>query len=642
MHAEMIVDLMGIGRSFGAREILRDVTFRIEDGDRIGLIGENGTGKSTLLNLISGDLEPDCGTISRAEGKKIGFLRQDSGLIGGNTILGELKRVFEHEYAAESAMREHEHAIAAAEHDSAEYRRLAAEYEVLKNEYESAGGYQIEVKIRTVLTGMGFSEFDPETRIASLSGGERTRLALAKLLLEEPDLLMLDEPTNHLDFHMLEWLEDYLSGYRGAILAVSHDRYFLDKTVQTIFEMENRTVIRYNAGYTKYLDLRDARIARQQKEYDRQMREIESLEDFIARNKARASTTNRAQSREKELDRMEKLERPVPPEKPPKFSFPFERDPVKDVLIIEQLELSVGSGEEEKILCPEIDLTIRRGEKVAVVGRNGVGKSTLLKTLQGIVPKKKGIIEWGRNVKIGYYDQQNATLHDNNTMLEELWDRYPQSDELTLRSALGRVRMTGESVFKKIAVLSGGERARLSFAALSLSGANVLILDEPTNHMDIPCKEALEQALREYPGTILMVSHDRYLLNHVPTRIIEMFPDSMASYEGVYDDYLAKRQEAETSRKTKKEQNPSENQVAFYKTKQQKSEDAKRRAAIRQLEEAIAAADLRLAEIDSLMTQPEVAADYVRMSELCAEMEDLKNDQSARMDEWAAWMEEEK
>ncbi|HPW00470.1 MAG TPA: ABC-F family ATP-binding cassette domain-containing protein, partial [Oscillospiraceae bacterium] len=435
-------------------------------------------------------------------------------------------------------------------------------------------------------------------------------------------------------------IEEYLSGYKGAILAVSHDRYFLEKTVKTIFELEDRTVIRYPAGYTKYLDLRDARLSRQQKEYDRQMREIAGLEDFIAKNKARASTTNRAQSREKELDRMEKVGRPVPPEKPPKFSFPFERDPVKDVLIVEKLELSAGSGEDEKLLCPEINLAIRRGEKVALVGRNGVGKSTLLKTLQGIAPKKKGIIEWGRNVKIGYYDQNNATLHEGDTALEELWDRYPRSDELTLRSALGRVRLTGESAFKKIAVLSGGERARLSFAALSLSGANVLVLDEPTNHMDIPCKEALEHALREYPGTILMVSHDRYLLNHVPTRIVEMFPDSMASYEGVYDDYLAKRQEAEPDRKPKKEPSQSENHAAFYRTKQQKSEEAKRRAAIKRAEDAIAAADLRLAEIASLMAEPETAADYVRMSELCAEMEELKKSEAAWMDEWAAWMEE--
>ncbi len=637
----MIVDLAGLGRSFGAREVLKDVTFRVEDGDRIGLIGENGAGKSTLLNIISGDLEPDCGAISRAEGKKIGFLRQDSGLVGENTLLDELRRVFEHVYAVEAALREHEHAIAAAEHDSGDYRRLAADYETLKNEYESAGGYQVEVKIRTVLTGMGFSDFDPETRIETLSGGERTRLALAKLLLEEPDLLMLDEPTNHLDFRMLEWLEEYLSGYKGAILAVSHDRYFLEKTVKTIFEIENRTVVRYNAGYAKYLDLRDARLARQQKEYDRQMREIAGLEDFIARNKARASTTNRAQSREKELDRMERVGRPVPPEKPPKFSFPFERDPVKDVLTVEKLALSVGSGEDEKLLCPQIDLTVRRGEKVALVGRNGVGKSTLLKTLQGLMPKKKGIIEWGRNVRIGYYDQHNAALREGNTALEELWDRYPRSDELTLRSALGRVRLTGESVFKKIAVLSGGERARLSFAALSLAGTNVLVLDEPTNHMDIPCKEALERALRDYPGTILMVSHDRYLLNHVPTRIVEMFSDSMASYEGVYDDYLAKRREAEPDRRPKKEQAPSENQSAFYRTKRQKSEDAKRRAAIRQTEEAIAAADLRLAEIASLMEQPEAAADYVRMGELCAEMEALKKSEAAWMDAWAAWMEEE-
>ena len=347
----VILEITGLNKSFGAKTVLSDLDLKIEDKDRIGLIGENGAGKSTLLNIIAGDMDYDSGTLARGTGKRIGFLRQDSGLALGGTIISEMRSVFASVLKSEEHLRSLEHDMASLEHGSAKYASLFAEYEHEKSRFEAADGYNINVKINTVLTGMGFSSFDPETPVERLSGGERTRLALAKLLLEDPDLLMLDEPTNHLDFKTLGWLEDYISTYKGAILTVSHDRYFLDKIVNTVCEMENKTLVRYNAGYTKYLDLKAARLARMQKEYDRQMREIAELEDFIARNKVRASTTKRAHSREMELERMEIKERPTPPPKPPKFRLSYEREPVKDVLTVEGLRLEVGEGAEKKLLC---------------------------------------------------------------------------------------------------------------------------------------------------------------------------------------------------------------------------------------------------------------------------------------------------
>ena len=634
----MILEINGLTKSFGAKTVLSNLDLKIEDHDRIGLIGENGAGKSTLLNIIIGDLEYDSGTVARGTGKRIGFLRQDSGLSVGGTIISEMQSVFEKVFACESRMRTIEHRMAELEHGGKEYADLSTQYEHEKNFFEAAYGYKINDKINTILTGMGFSSFDPETPVERLSGGERTRLALAKLLLEDPDLLMLDEPTNHLDFRTLTWLEDYLTSYKGAILTVSHDRYFLDKIVNVICEMENKTIVRYNAGYSKYIDLKAARLARMQKEYDRQMAEIAKLEDFIAKNKVRASTTKRAHSREMELEHMELKERPTPPPKPPKFRFTYEREPVKDVLIVENLRLEVGEGREKKLLCPSVNLEVRRGEKIAIVGMNGVGKSTFIKTILGILPRESGIIEWGRNVRTGYYDQHNSYLTGSKTVLDEMWDMFPRSDELTLRTALGRARITGDNVFKRINVLSGGEKARLSFAALTLKDANVLVLDEPTNHMDISCKEALDEALREYTGTIIMVSHDRYLLNRVPTRIIEMFPDRLVSYNGVYDDYLRLKEDSAPAQKEEKK--ISQNETVYYRSKQQKSEDAKRRNRIKALENEISACDDRLGEIEAEMAKPEICSDYEKMASLCSEIEEIKNKQNALMDEWAELTEE--
>lgn len=629
----MILEISHLVKSFGGTVVLRDINLKIEDHDRIGLIGENGKGKSTLLNMIAGDYGYDEGTLVRSEYKNIGYLRQDSGLSFGGTIISEMKSVFGDVLESERKMHAIEERMSVTGHDTDEYRSLLESYEKEKNFFESRDGYSVDVKINSILTGMGFASFDRETPVERLSGGERTRLAIAKLLLEEPDLLILDEPTNHLDFKTLAWLEDYLSSYRGAILTVSHDRYFLDKLVNIICEIENRTLVRYPAGYTKYLDLKDARLKRMQKEYDRQMKEIADLEDFIARNKVRASTTKRAQSREKELEHMEMKEKPTPPPKPPVFRFTYEREPVKDVLDVRHLRLEVGEGSEKKLLNPSVDLHVMRGEKIAIVGTNGVGKSTFIKTILGILPVSEDDVEWGRNVRCGYYDQHNSFLTPTNSMLDEMWDMFPRSDELTLRTALGRARLTGENVFKKISVLSGGEKARLSFAALTLKDSNVLVLDEPTNHMDISCKEALDEALREYTGTIIMVSHDRYLLNRVPTRIIEMYPDRIVSYDGAYDDYVKQRGDIAVAAR-EKEKKESTGRDEFYRSKAQKSEDLKKRNRLKAIEKEIAESDDRIREIENLMQLPEIGTDYEKMNSLCSEMEEIKNRQNELYEEW--------
>lgn len=638
----MIVTLEHIEKSFGATLILDDITARVDDHDRIGLVGVNGAGKSTLLNIIYGDLVPEEGILSFGSGKEIGFLRQDSGLSDG-TIQSEMESVFQHLYDMELTMRHIEETMGEISPDSEEYARLSIEYSSLQTQFESAEGYQIHVKINTVLNGMGFADADRSTPVGVLSGGERTRLAICKLLLESPDLLILDEPTNHLDFSTLVWLEEYLLSYPGALLIVSHDRYFLNTVCHSIWELQNRELTVYKGNYDKYLVLKEERETQLLKQYELQQQEIKEMEDFIARNIVRASTTGRAQSRRKALERMERIEAPKLPPKPPKIRFTHKRDSVKDVLEVEDLALSVGEDQEEKQLFQSLNLSLSRGEKIALVGPNGVGKSTFLKALIGQVTPDKGTITWGRNTDVSYFDQGVGGMDVTKRAIDQLWDAYPLETEHTIRSILGRAGLSGEAVFKKVDALSGGERARLKFAHFMMECGNVLLMDEPTNHLDLPTKEELDTALSEYTGTLFVVSHDRYLLNKFPDKIAELTEQGLVLYPGKYDDYrkeMVKQQEeearlAEAISLEEQEQERDEKRKTAYRTREDRRAAAERRQRLSKLEKKIPLLETAVEEISQLIAQPEVATDYQRMEEECNRLEEKRKRLDEALTEWA-------
>ena len=631
----MIISLEAVNKSFGANSILENITAKVEDSDRIGLIGQNGAGKSTLLNIIYNSLEPDSGQIARAD-KRFGFLRQSSGLSNQNTILSEMRGVFRPLLQTEEELHTLEAQISAMDPASPAYKPLAARYAQLGAYFEQQGGYLIEVRISTILNGMGFLGVDSHTPIAVLSGGEKTRLAICKLLLEAPDLLILDEPTNHLDFKTLLWLEDYLTGYKGALLIVSHDRYFLNRLCGHIWEIEHHRLCAYKGNYSSYVVQKQERWERQQKEYEIQQQEISHLKDFVARNMARASTTARAQSKQKTLDRMDQIERPKSPPLPPKFYFRYKREPVKDVLAVSNLSLSVGEEQERKQLCSGIDFTMLRGEKIALIGANGVGKSSFLKAIQGLLLYDKGEIEWGRGVERSYFEQEEFALDSQKTALDELWDRFPREYEHTIRTVLGNVQLVGENVYKQVGSLSGGERQKLKFAILTLSCGNVLLMDEPTNHLDLAAKEALDAALRNYSGTLLVVSHDRYLLNKIPTKIAEMHPDGIRIYPGNYDNYIQqKNKEAAAKPLEEKAREPEKTQQSeYYRSKKQRSEELARKKRTQELEDAIEALERDILSLEQKLTLPEVAGDYITLQQVCAQLEQARDTLNESLSEW--------
>ena len=639
----MLVSLQDVGVSFGSTVIFNGVTAQVQENSRIGLIGANGAGKSTLLNVICGSQEYETGALDRKSGLNVGYLRQNSGLTSGNTIEEEMRLVFAPVLKAKEEMERIRLELSDCPPDSAEYQALSREYDRNQSFFEGNDGYLIDVKIQSILNGMGFEEKDTRTEISTLSGGEKTRLALAKLLLSEPELLILDEPTNHLDFKTLLWLEDHLESYKGAVVVVSHDRYFLDKTVKEIWEMEFGGLRVFPGNYSKYKVLKAELMARWEKEYEAQQEEIADLEDYIAKNLTRASTSKMAKGRIKKLEAMEMIERPREYAKKISLRFDFDRDPVKDVLIVEGLSLSVGEGLERKHLFDHLDVHIQRGEKVAVIGENGIGKSSFLHALRGELKPDAGKTRWGQEVKASYFDQENRQLHPEMTVIEELWSRWPRKNETEIRTMLGRVLLQGEDVYKKVGVLSGGERAKLAFAVLMMERGNFLMLDEPTNHLDLQSKELLEDALRDYRGTLLFVSHDRYLLKAVPDRIIEIFDDHVEVFKGNYDYYLEKQREkaAAAIPAPKQEKQPSASGASYYRSKQQKAEDAKRRVRIRELEKLVEELEGEIAEIEETLQNPgEMASDYQKIQELCTLLEEKKNLLNDYMDEWMELSEE--
>ena len=632
----MIISLENISLSYGANLVLKDITARVEDQSRIGLIGTNGAGKSTLLNIIYGLLEPDEGELARGSHKQLGFLRQDSGLANENSVWSEMRSVFEHLRMMELEMQKISEEIAKTIPESAAYKALSQRYTTLQESFEAQDGYNIDVKIATVLSGMGFGNVDRETSVDVLSGGERTRLALCKLLLQTPDLLILDEPTNHLDFKTLLWLEDYLAEYKGALLIVSHDRYFLDRLCTSVWEVQNHRLTAYNGNYSAYVVQKEEREERQRREYDMQQQEIADMKDFIARNIVRASTSNRAKSRQKALDRMDIAERPVPPPKPPHIRFQLSREPVKDVLFIENLSLSVGDNEQQKHLFENLKLNVVRGEKLAMIGANGVGKTSLLRTILGEIPHNSGIIEWGRNTDICYFDQGDDGFDSLKTAINALWDLYPREFEHTIRTALGRVGLIGENVFKQVGQLSGGERARLKFAKLMLSRGNVLILDEPTNHLDLATKEVIDRALCEYEGTLLIVSHDRYLLNKFPTKIVEMHPDGVVVFKGRYDQYVQqKQQNATAAAQQSAPATKPDSKATGYRNKKQRSEEVMQRQLLRELEELIEMLETEIWQLEDEIAQPDVASDYLLVQEKCSLLEGKRLELDCAMNKWS-------
>lgn len=634
----MILSLEQVTKSFGANLILDQITAKIEGHDRIGLIGFNGAGKSTLLNLLYGDLQADDGEIARSAAT-IGFLRQNSGLDTDGTIQSEMLRVFSSLLALEQEMRQVEQQIANTPPETGGYRELAAQYARMQGIFEREDGYHIHVKIDTILNGMGFSGVDRQTPIAVLSGGEKTRLALCKLLLENPALLMLDEPTNHLDFQTLLWLEGYLQNYKGAILVVSHDRYFLDKLCTSIWEIEHHELSCYPGNYSKYVRLKEEKLERQRKEYEMQQAEIADLKDFVARNIVRATTSTRAKSKQKQLERIELVKKPKPPPKPAKITFQYKREPVKDVLHIERLTLSVGEASERRTLCSDVSFELLRGEKIALIGANGVGKSTFLKAIQRLAPVDHGEIEWGKNCDISYFEQEDFALNSQKTVLDELWDRFPKEFEHSIRTVLGNVQLTGENVYKKVVELSGGERAKLKFAILLLRCGNVLLMDEPTNHLDLATKEVLDAALCDYTGTLLVISHDRYLLNRFPTKIVEMHPDGFRSYPGNYDQYIAQK-EAAIARQPVPEKKAasahSRPDNAYYRSKQQRSEEAAKKRRINQLEANIEQLEQEIAQLENEIAAPEIAENYAELQQRCDALEQTRIQLNLALDEWSS------
>ncbi|HBM26465.1 MAG TPA: ABC transporter [Ruminococcus sp.] len=640
----MLLNVEHLYKYFNGQALLKDINFTVEDREAVGLIGINGCGKSTLLNIITGsegyDKTPEgLGSVNIAGKASIGFLRQNSGLNSELTIGEEMKNAFAPLLETLDKMKVLEKKMA----DGGDIDDISHEYAELSSYFEARDGYRIDVKIKQVLNGMGFGSTPTDRVISTLSGGEKTRLALAKLLLEEPNLLILDEPTNHLDFETLMWLEDYLKGYKGAIIIVSHDRYFLNKVCTRICEIEQGRLTSYRGDYSSYLVQKKMNSERQLKEYEAQQKEIAKLEDYVAKNLVRASTSKMAKSRQHMLDRIERIDKPLMYSKPPKIKLEYDIEPTKDIVRVVDCPLVVGEGADKKELIKSLTMNVRRGEHVAIIGANGIGKTSILKLIQGIIPHEGGNISWGGNVKISYFEQEHAILDPHKTVLEEIMDRYPRLSEQQARSVLGAVLLTGENVFKPISVLSGGERAKLCFAIMALNRGNVLVLDEPTNHLDLSTKEVLEDALAEFGGTIILVSHDRYLLNKVASRIIEIKHDEANSYEGNFDAYseavnaarqLKMQSEAEIKR-AEEEKAYKENKARQYRSKEQRAADAQKRNRIRELEKEIEDTEVLIFELENAISDPEIASDYSKMSEKCKELEEAKTALDQKMDEWA-------
>jgi len=645
----MLLQVSNITKSFGVDPILSNINLQILERDKIGLVGVNGAGKSTLLKIIAGEMSYDSGEIHKAKETRLGYLAQNSGLQSDRTIIDEMLLVFAHLLEVEKELRELEQKIADPElhNDEKRYEDTLERYANLSDWYKNNGGFEINTRINSVLHGMGFGEFDHGTLISSLSGGQKTRLALAKILLQAPDLLMLDEPTNHLDIETLTWLENYLRAYNGAVLVVSHDRYFLDAMTTTTVEIERHQAKKYTGNYSRYLELKAAEYEIQLKHYEKQQDEIARMEQFIQKNLVRASTTKRAQSRRKALDKLERIDRPLGELKKASFSFEIERMSGKEVLHVNNVAVQFPGSSSP--LFRNLSFNLQRGEMVALVGPNGIGKSTLLKVITGQLQAITGNVDFGSHVKLGYYDQEHNILNSSNTVLEEVWSAYPHMEEVRIRTVLGNFLFSGEDVLKRISALSGGEKARVSLSKLMLAQANLLILDEPTNHLDLFSREVLEAALIDYEGTVLFISHDRYFLNKMAERIVELTPAGANYFLGNYDDMLEKKLEIEEAKqeaarraaatKQAQAQETTSSSVQSYEVeKQQKRAERTKQRKLEALEAEIAKLEASIAEWEEKLTDPAIFNDYMRIQEIQNEISALKQALESQYEQWEELM----
>lgn len=639
-------------RRFGADVLFDNVQMDIQEHARVALVGRNGAGKSTLLKMIAGETVPDEGQISMRKGLTIGYLAQDQGLDSNNTIWEEMSSVFAELHAIEKRMHQLENQLSdpAIMNDDQAYQQTLKTYDQIQTEFQQKNGYGYQAEIRGVLHGFQFDAEVYDKSVTALSGGQKTQLALAKLLLEKRDLLILDEPTNHLDVETLTWLESYLQSYSGALLIVSHDRYFLDRVVNEVYDLSHHEMVHYTGNYDQFVQEKAARIQAQWKHYEKQQAEISKLEDFVNRNIVRASTTKRAQARRKQLAKMDRLDRPDSDEKTAHFGFHAAKQSGNIVLTVKDAAV----GYDGQILSEPDNLNIKKHEAIAIVGPNGIGKSTFLKSILGQIPFIKGQAVFGTNVVTGYYDQEQRNLNDKKTVLGELWDEHPTTPEKDIRTILGSFLFTGEDVDKPVHALSGGERARLLLTKLAMQNDNFLILDEPTNHLDIDSREVLEVALNDFDGTLLFVSHDRYFINQVATSVVEVSPEGTELFLGDYDYYIDKKQEqaeiaaAAASQAAEKAAEAgaadstsattaaprSKGQQNYQASKQQQREKRKLERSVAALEEQMTALDEQATQIQTEMAQPEVSADVGKLQDLQKELEAINTQQEQVETEW--------
>lgn len=628
-----------VERRFGADVLFHNINLQIQEHGRTALVGRNGAGKTTLLKMIAGITSPDEGTISKAKDLSIGYLAQDQGLDSQNNIWAELDTVFADLHREEQTIHDLEKQLATLDATTDQYGRVMEQYDRLQGDFKKRGGFEYESRMRGILTGFGFGEEYYDTPVNALSGGQKTKLALAKILLQAPNLLILDEPTNHLDMNVLAWLEDYLKSYQGALLVVSHDRYFLDHVVKDVYDLDNRTLRHYTGNYTQFVQHKQEWLKAEWKHYDQQQKKIAKLEDFVNRNIVRASTTKRAQARRKRLEKMERLDRPVTDDQSIHFHFHSEKASGNEVLDVDQLKV----GYDDQVLAGPLSFAVRKPHRVGIIGPNGIGKSTLLKTILNKIPAVSGSVKFGANLDVGYYDQEQQQLHADKTVLEEVWDDHPEVPEKDIRSLLGSFLFVGDDVYKVVHELSGGEKARLELTKLSFQPINFLILDEPTNHLDIDSREVLESAINEFPGTVLFVSHDRYFINQVATDILDMRKDGIKHYEGDYDDYLATVAKATAPNPASSAQSSpasSQGKQSYQQSKDQQRARRKLQRKVDDLEKQMAQLEDQQANIEAEMSKPEVATDIGKLTDLQKELDQLKAQSEEVELDWTAAAEE--